>query len=121
MAKRTYEQPPPVTKEAAAEIEARADLYELTLLPVGVSLYADDLEWATALCARLAAHPDQNVAGNAVLGFGHLARRFGTLDREIAHPIIQRALSDPRPHVAGHAKSAASDTRHFLGWEFSES
>lgn len=35
----------------------------------------DDLTWSTAFLT-LTAHDNANVRGNALLGFGHVARRF---------------------------------------------
>lgn len=105
----------PLEAEAEAAIAAD-DPAQLVLLPIRVSLHHDDLAWATSICLRLARHPDPTVRGNAVLGFGHLARRFRTLD-ETVRPVIEAALLEREPWVAGHARSAADDVRYFLGWD----
>ncbi len=55
------------------------DWRELSKVVIGVSMYASDLHYAEGLCVRMAAHENFNVRGNAVLGFGHLARRFKQL------------------------------------------
>ena len=102
-----------------ADVEAaitRNDPDELLHIAVGVSMSAPDLAWAQEICLRLACHPHVNVRGNAVLGFGHLARRFGQLDEERVKPIIDAALHDPSDYVRGHADSAASDVTQFLKW-----
>jgi hypothetical protein len=57
------------------------------------------------------------VRGNAVLGFGHLARRFRRLDEGVVRPIIENALLDADPYVRGQADAAADDVAHFLGWK----
>ncbi len=93
------------------------DVARLLMLPIVHSLHHPDLEWVTQICVRLSAHPDSNVRGNAVLGFGHLARRFGELD-ERALPIVEKALLDEDRYVRGQAWAAADDLRHFLGWRF---
>lgn len=104
--------------EAAEEAAIlRGQPAELLRVPVAASLHAERLEWAQGVCVRLAAHPHFNVRGNAVLGFGHLARRFGRLDRAVVEPILVRALVDPDPYVRAHAHDAADDLRHFLGWD----
>ena len=104
--------------EAAAEAAiARGESAELLYVPIAVSLHAERLAWAQAVCARLAAHPHFNVRGNAVLGFGHLARRFRRLERAVVEPLVLRALTDPDPYVRGQAHAAADDLQQFLGWD----
>jgi hypothetical protein len=89
---------------------------ELLLIPIAVSLHSQDLDWAQAICIRLASHPHFNVRGNAVLGFGHLARRFRTLDVAVVKPLIEAGLVDADKYVRGQANAAADDVCHFLGW-----
>lgn len=66
----------------------------------------------------LSSHPHFNLRGNAVLGFGHIARVHGQLDENVVHPIIAAALRDPDAYVRGQASCAADDTAFFLGWKF---
>ena len=101
-----------------AEVEAalaRNDPEELLSLPIAVSLYAEDLNRAQDLCAQLAVHSHPNVRGNAILGFGHLARRFRQLDRRVVDPLVASGLQDPDSFVRGQADCASSDIAHFLG------
>ena len=100
--------------EAALERDEPADLL---YVPVSVSLYAEDREWAEAVCVRLAHHPHFNVRGNAMLGLGHLARRFGVLDRTLVAPLVLAALDDPHAYVRGQADNALDDIRQFIGWD----
>ena len=102
----------------AAEAAIRRDVAaELLYVPLQVSLHATDPAWAEEICVRLAAHRVPNVRGNAVLGFGHLARRFGKLDRARVEPLVRAALRDADAFVRGQASSAADDVQHFLGWD----
>ncbi|HEX8274323.1 MAG TPA: hypothetical protein VF615_16925 [Longimicrobiaceae bacterium] len=89
---------------------------ELLHVPVAVSLDPPDCAWAQEVCLRLAAHPHFNVRGNAVLGFGHLARTCGALEEARVRPIVEAALRDPHEYVRGQAEAAADDLAHFLGW-----
>jgi hypothetical protein len=93
---------------------------ELLHVPLMVSLGPPDCAWAQEICIRLATHPHFNVRGNAVLGFGHLARTCGALDEERVLPLVRAALRDPHEYVRGQAHSAAGDVAHFLGWHLSE-
>lgn len=89
---------------------------ELLHVPISVSLSPPDCAWAQDVCLRLASHPHFNVRGNAVLGFGHLARTCGALDEARVRPVVEAALRDPDPYVRGQADAAAGDLVHFLGW-----
>jgi hypothetical protein len=90
---------------------------ELLYVPVWVSMDPPDCEWAQEVCVRLSSHPHFNVRGNAILGFGHLARTCGVLDEARVKPLIERALRDPNEFVRSQADGAADDIAHFLGWE----
>lgn len=68
-----------------------------------------------AFCERFISHPDPSVHGAALLGFGHLARRFRHLDARLG-PVLETGLADPDPWVRGQAGCAADDAGHFLGW-----
>ncbi len=89
---------------------------ELADIVIAASLTAPDWEWVQKLCVRLSEHPQPGVRGNAILGLGHLARRFRRLDRETAEPLIVAGLLDRDSYVRGQSESAADDVEHFLGW-----
>src|SRR5688572_10129212 len=94
------------------------DPSELLYVPIVVSLDPPDCVWAEAICIRLARHPHANVRGNAVLGFGHLARICGRLNEAVVKPLIIAGLNDPDAYVRGQAANAADDAGSFLGWRF---
>ncbi|MEW6736808.1 MAG: hypothetical protein AB1489_36305 [Acidobacteriota bacterium] len=102
-------------KDAEAAIN-RDDPEELLYVPISVSMTAPDFQWAQSICIRLSSHRDFNVRGNAILGFGHLARRLYKLNKEIIKPIIEAALRDDDEFVRGQALLAAKDLRKFLKW-----
>jgi hypothetical protein len=85
---------------------------------VAVAMHDADWRYAQDLCIRLSSHPHFNVRGNAVLGFGHIARAHRQLDRVVVQPIIEAALRDANDYVRGHGVDAADDTAHFLGWQY---
>jgi hypothetical protein len=58
------------------------------------------------------------VRGNALLGFGHLARRFGRLDTHRVKRLVDTGLHDGSDYVREQARSAAEDLKTFLAWEF---
>jgi len=93
------------------------DAEDLKRAVIGVALYCPTSEFAIDYCLRLVGHADAEVRGNAILGFGHLARRFGFLPSEVK-ALIKEGLSDPDEHVRGQALAAADDTRIFLKWDF---
>ncbi len=101
--------------EAALE---RDDPVELMDLILEVALDGADREFAENCCVRLARHRNPNVRGNAVLGLGHLARRFGRLDGHRVKRLVEIALRERSEYVRAQARSAVEDLATFLNWEF---
>lgn len=99
-----------------AEQAATASPDELLRAVLAVALHDDDLAWAEAFCERFARHPEPGVRGSALIGFGHLARRFRELDTTRVQPLIEAGLADLDPWVRAQSESAADDIEFFLGW-----
>jgi hypothetical protein len=115
-----YEAVAPMSRE---EVEAGLlwdDPEELLRAVLAVALHSEDDAWASSVCLRLASHRHFNVRGNAILGFGHLARRYRHLD-PAAREIIEAGLRDPDPCVRGQSDDAADDAQQFLGWKITRS
>ena len=111
-----FHKEPWTKKNVEAAIE-RDDPEELSLVPIVISLYpSDDCFWSESICIRLATHPHSVVRGNAILGFGHLARVCRKLDKKTVKPLIMAALRDPNDYVRGQANAAKSDVQQFLRW-----
>src|SRR5690348_15162058 len=92
---------------------ARGEPEELLRVVLAVALHSEDGSWASAVCLQLARHEHFNVRGNAILGLGHLARRFGRLD-PVARAAIEDGVRDVNDYVRAQAESAAADAQHFL-------
>ncbi len=107
----------PLDKEDAKQIIAWNDIERLRTVPLSLSLYSDDLHWAIGHCINLAFHSDSIVRGNAILSFGHFARRFHCAHRKLVEPLIQSALKDKDKFIRGQAESAADDIDHFCTWK----
>jgi hypothetical protein len=105
-------------EEDVEAVLRRGDPTELLYAPIVVSMDPPDCRWAQDVCVRLARHPDPTVRGNAILGFGHLARTCRHLDESIVRPLVEAALRDDERHVFGHATDTAADLTHYLGWTF---
>jgi hypothetical protein len=111
-----YEEIPLLTKDEVEDAILRDDPDELLFIVLSAALYADDVDWAQCVCNRLAKHDNFNVRGNAILGFGHIARVHNMLDINIAKPAIEAGLKDVSEYVRGQADCAANDVEFFLGW-----
>jgi hypothetical protein len=109
------------TMEEVEAVLARGEPAELAYVAVCVSMDPPDCDWAQDVCVRLAAHADPVVRGNAVLGFGHLARTCGTLDPARVRPLLAQALADADAYVRGQAHAAAGDVALSLGWDLTDS
>jgi len=109
-----YPDLPQVTASAATDL-LESGAPEAAAAVVAVALHSSDQASIENLLVRAAGSASALIRGNALLGFGHVARRFGSLSRA-AEPLICAGLVDPDPYVRGHANSAADDVAHFLGW-----
>src|SRR6266403_1506912 len=89
---------------------------ELSHAVLSAALYFEDSLWAENVCVQLARHPDENVRGNAILGFGHIARIHRQLNSSNIKPLIETALEDESEYVRAQAESAADDAEFFLKW-----
>jgi hypothetical protein len=108
-----------MSDEFKREIEAvidEDDVEELLGAVIDIAMAAEDAEWAQQSLLRLADHADTTVRGNAIIGFAHLAERFGALDRERVEPILQAALRDPKEHVREQAEAALDALALTLRW-----
>jgi hypothetical protein len=111
--RRIYQAIEAISTDGAEAAIHRDDPAELLLVAISVGLYSDDLPWAEQFSLRLAAHPHFNVRGNAVLAFGHLARRFRMLQQSASVDVVRRGLADPDRFVRRQAEAAADDIEWF--------
>lgn len=115
-----YEEIPEWTRDAVEQALRDDDPDALLRAVVAVAMHDADWRYAQNLCIRLSSHPHFNVRGNAVLGFGHIARVHRQLDQVVVQPIIKAALRDANDYVRNHGVDAADDTAHFLGWQYEQ-
>lgn len=106
-----------MSREDVEQIMAWNDLDRLRRVPVALGLHCDDLHWGIGKCITLAGHPDPVVRGNAILSFGHFARRFRCAHKNLVEPLIEAALHDKNPYIRGQAESAADDINQFCTWK----
>ena len=111
---RIYKEIRSLTREEVDEMLARADPAELRYLAISVSMFSDDFDWAQRVCSILAKHGNSTVRGNAVLSFGHLARRFRKLDLNVVEPIYRAALRDADEFVRSQAQDMVDDIIYYL-------
>lgn len=104
-------------RKAAEAAIARDEARELAPLVLEIAQDAASREWAQSCCIQLSRHHSAEVRGNALTGFGHLARRFGQVEPQGVRRRVEIALHDPSAYVRAQARSAALDLQTFLGWE----
>lgn len=114
-----YKEIRPLSREEVAEAVKRNEPESQSRAVIAVVLHELDHEFAQELCVRLSKHPHFNVRGNAILGFGHLARIHRHLNQAIVQPIVAAALCDPNDFIRGQAHAACDDTAFFLNWDYS--
>jgi hypothetical protein len=111
-----YEAIEPLSHAAADEAAVSSEPEALLRAILAVALHDEDLAWAQAFCERFAVHSHPGVRGSALLGFGHLARRFRKLESTRIEPLLKAGLTDQDPWVRGQSESAADDAEFYLGW-----
>ena len=104
--------------EVAEAVLGRDDPVELMDWILEISGESGDRDLAENCCLRLARHRNAMVRGNALLGFGHLARRFGRLDANRVKRLVDTGIHDGSDYVREQARSAAEDLKTFLAWDF---
>jgi hypothetical protein len=97
---------------------ARGDAAELLYVPIVVSMDPPSRVWAERICVRLTSHFDPAVRGNALEGFGHLARIYRSLNQRIVKPLIEAGMADEHEWVRGKACDAAGSIEWYIGWVF---
>ena len=65
-------------------------------------------------CLKLSSHQHYQVRANAILGFGHIARKFQCFLSDKILDIVDVALLDESEEVSGQADCAASDILCYL-------
>ena len=106
-------------KEIETVIE-EDELEEVLSATIDIALASPDADWAIDCLIRLAGHADTDVRGNAMIGFAHLAGRFGELPKEKVAPVLQAGLRDPRSHVREQAGAALDELGERLGWSLAD-
>lgn len=94
-----YEVVEPRSKDEVEAAILRNDPTELLYAVLSATLHSDDPVWTEGVCLRLAKHEHFNVRGNAILGFGHIARIHQQLDKKRVKPVIEAALKDESDYV----------------------
>src|SRR4051812_26345414 len=102
-----YESLEAVTHEEAEAVARGDDAGALSRVAISVALADEDLEWSTAFLLSLVRNENANVRGNALLGFGHLARRFRSMPKTaLVAAAITAGLADADAFVRGQADAA---------------
>jgi hypothetical protein len=106
------------TRERVRRAVAANSSDALSRAVLAVALHDADSRYAIELCIQLATHRHPVVRGNALLGFGHIARVHRSLNRAVVYPLIVAGLTDSEAYVRGQAEAAKDDTVQFLEWKY---
>jgi hypothetical protein len=113
-----YEPLPDWNDDEIRTIVQRGEPSELLYVPLVVSMNPPSRVYAEQVCIRFASHRDPNVRGNAIEGFGHIARIYRSLNKRWIEPMVENARSDPDDWVRAKAEVAADEIEWFCGWVF---
>lgn len=81
---------------------------------LSLSLYGENYNEIQRVLITYSKHEHENIRAIAILGFGHIARRFGRINKPIMLSIIKEGLKDRSCFVRGHANVALEDILHFV-------
>ena len=104
-----YEQPRYEGARALAEAIDADDDELLASMIVAAALYEDDFAVVHRACVHLSKHADDQVRGNAVLGFGHIARAFGRLGQGLRPVRVTEDQITRTGRAAARRRSPAGD------------
>ena len=110
-----YEEPKKYSKREVEEAIQKNNPDKPLRIAISVAMLSNDGKWAEEICLKLAVHDHYNVRGNAILGFGHIARINGELNYKKHLSFVTKALTDDNSYVKGQAHDVADDIKHFLG------
>jgi hypothetical protein len=105
----TYEPLPQWTDDEIRTVLERGDINVLHYVPLVVSMNPTSRVYAEQVCIRLAAHSEPSVRGNAMEGFGHIARIFRSLNKRRIEPIVDAGRADENDWVRGKAEDTADE------------
>lgn len=109
---------PEFTKDEMERAVADNDIEKLIHVPLFASLYYEDRNFAEEICIKLASHSDDNIRGNAIEGFEHIARIDEKLNEEVIKPLIERALKDKHEFVRDKAEWTRDATKQYFKWKY---
>lgn len=113
-----YESISDYNEEEIKKAIANNEVELLLRMVLSVALYSEDAKYAQDFCIKFSNHANFNVRGNAILGFGHIARIHGKLDKVIVKTVIENGLDDENEFVRQQSYSAKEDTELFLRWKY---
>ena len=90
-----YEKITPISRSEAQLIFDQGAPEEIALTLVRLAYHDPDWMWVQDICISLSTHHDKWVRQSCVIGFSHLARIHGKLDKEKVMPVLHRLLHDP--------------------------
>ena len=109
---------PEFTKTEMENAVADDDIEKLIHVPLFASLYYEDREFAEEICIKLSSHSNDNVRGNSIEGFEHIARIDGKLNKKVVKPIIEEGLKNKNDFVRDKSEWARDATKQFLKWKY---
>ena len=109
---------PAFTKAEMQKAIAEDDIEKLIHVALFASLHYEDRSFAEEICVKLANHPNDNIRGNAIESFEHIARIDGKLNEEVIKPIITKALKEENDFVRDKSEWTRDATKQFLKWKY---
>ena len=81
---------------------------------LGLSLCGENYNDIQKILITYSKNENENIRGIAILGFGHIARRFGKINKPIVLPIINEALKDKSSFIRRQSDAALDGIMFFV-------
>jgi hypothetical protein len=114
-----YSEPQPIERDDVLSALASGDENRAAEAIVRMSYCELDGAWAEQTCISALSDPRKRVKIAALIGVGHVARRFHSLNRDKVLPLIRVLLDNPE--YRGIAEDALDDIAIFVPTEQTDS
>jgi hypothetical protein len=107
----TYEDLSHSHDDAIDLLESRSETNIITAL-ISIGLNEQDSSWAQTICLKYLQSEVQSEAAAAITALGHIARRFGDLDKKTVMPALE-SVERKYPALEGTVADTFNDIEMF--------
>ncbi|MFF2290997.1 CPCC family cysteine-rich protein [Peribacillus butanolivorans] len=81
---------------------------------LGLAVNSDDLDFVQDIMVMYSEHEDANIRGTAILCFGHIAKVYKKINKDLVLSIINQGFQDESSFVREQSRSALDDINFYI-------